>query len=258
MMKKTPGDLLSEGGGMMPEACYMESGVFRERYDRNFDTLSKREQQTLAGSTVAVVGLGGLGGGVVEMLSRVGVGSLILLDGDVFEASNLNRQLFSREDLIGTPKAEAAKERVAAINSEINVSHRVVYVDDENLCDLLKGADVVMDCLDAIDTRFVLQTAAGQAGIPIVSGAIAGVTGQVTTIFPKDPGYSLIYGERNRSRSKGVELKTGNISYCALLVSALQASECVKVLLNRGDVLQNKLLIAELWHNRFEIVRLTR
>ena len=226
------------------------------RYDRNFNTFSLEEQKRLGVSKVVVIGLGGLGGGVCEMLARVGVGHLTLIDGDSFEASNLNRQLLSEEHLIGIPKAQAAKNRVNAINSEVIASHRVEYLDEFNLYERIKDADVVMDCLDSIDTRFKLQDAAKKASVPIVSGAIAGVTGQVTTILPGDKGYELIYGGKSRSQSKGVETRTGNIAYCALFVAALQSSESVKLLLGRGDILQNKLLIAELWSNTFEVVEL--
>ena len=227
-----------------------------ERYDRNFNTLSNEEQKTLGASKVVVIGLGGLGGGVCEMMARVGVGHLTLIDGDSFEASNLNRQLLSEEHLIGVAKAQAAKDRVNAINSEVIVKHLVEYLDEFNLYERIKNADVVMDCLDAIDTRFILQKAAQKASIPIVSGAIAGVAGQVTTIFPGDKGYELIYGKKGGKQSKGVETRTGNIAYCALLVAALQSSECLKVLLDRGDILRNKLLIAELWTNSFDIMDL--
>ncbi|MBW2655024.1 MAG: HesA/MoeB/ThiF family protein [Deltaproteobacteria bacterium] len=229
---------------------------FEGRYDRNFNTLSLEEQKILGASKVVVIGLGGLGGGVCEMLARVGVGHLTLIDGDSFEASNLNRQLLSEEHLIDVPKAQAAKDRVNAINSEVIVKHLVEYVDESNLHERIKNADVVMDCLDAIDTRFMLQKAAQKASIPIISGAIAGVAGQVTTIFPGDKGYELIYGKKREKQSKGVETRTGNIAYCALFVAALQSSECLKVLLNRGDVLRNKLLIAELWTNTFDIMDL--
>ncbi|WP_299983000.1 HesA/MoeB/ThiF family protein [Desulfobacula sp.] len=234
----------------------MVTSKFGERYDRNFNTLSLKEQKRLGASKVAVIGVGGLGGGVCEMLARVGVGHLTLIDGDSFEASNLNRQLLSEEHLIGTPKAQAAKNRVNAINSEVIVKHLVEYVDESNLYERIKDADLVMDCLDAIDTRFMLQKAAQKASIPIVSGAIAGVTGQVTTIFPGDKGYELIYGQKSRKQSKGVETMTGNIAYCALFVAALQSSECLKILLDRGDILRNKLLIAELWTNTFDIMDL--
>ena len=234
----------------------MKSSKLEERYDRNFNTLSPGEQDKLGGSRVVVTGLGGLGGGVCEMLARVGVGYLTLIDGDSFEASNLNRQLLSQEHLLGMPKAQVAENRVNAINSEVTVAHLVEYLDESSLYERIKDADVVMDCLDSIDIRFKLQDAAKKADIPIVSGAIAGVTGQVTSIFPGDKGYELIYGKKSRAQSKGVETRTGNIAYCALLVAALQSSECVKILLNRGDNLRNKLLIAELWTNVFDIVEL--
>ncbi len=227
-----------------------------ERYDRNFNTLSHAEQKKLRNANVVVTGLGGLGGTVCEMLARTGVGNLTLIDGDFFEASNLNRQLLSQEHLIGVPKAIAARDRVNAINSEVKVKHMEKYLDESNLEENIAAADVVMDCLDSIDTRFQLQTAASRASVPIVSGAIAGVAGQVTTIFPGDKGYQLIYGEKSRVQSNGIETKIGNISYCALFVAALQSSECIKVLLDRGDILRNKLLIAELWSNTFEVVDL--
>ncbi len=229
---------------------------FKDRYDRNFNTFSPEEQKKLGTSAVAIIGLGGLGGGVCEMLARVGIGRLILVDGDVFEAGNLNRQVLCEERLMGVPKAEAARDRVRAVNSGIEVIHRIEFLDEKTLYETIKGSDVVMDCLDSIDTRFKLQDAAKKAGVPIVSGAIAGVTGQVTTIYPEDKGYALIYGEKSRKQGKGVETKTGNIAYCALFTAALQSSECVKIILNRGDILRNKLLIAELWTNLFEVMDL--
>ena len=230
--------------------------VQQERYNRNFNTISLEEQDKLARSHVVIIGLGGLGGGVCEMLARTGVGTLTLVDGDAFDLTNLNRQILSREENIGKSKAQAAKERVSAINSSVQVNHWQAYADETNLYGMIAGADLVMDCLDTIDTRFLLQETAGQAGLPIVSGAIAGVCGQVTVIFPKDLGYELIYGKNKSSRSRGIETQTGNISYCALFVASLQASECIKVLLKRGDILRNKLLIADLWSNSFEIMEL--
>jgi len=229
---------------------------FDGRYDRNFNTLSLEEQKTLGKSKVVVIGLGGLGGSVCEMMARVGVGYLTLIDGDSFEVSNLNRQLLCEEHLMGVDKAQAAEKRVKAINSEVIVKSLVEYLDESNLYERIKNADLVVDCLDSIDTRFMLQKAALKASVPIVSGAIAGVTGQVTTIFPGDKGYEQIYGQKGEGQSKGVETKTGNIAYCALFVAALQSSECLKVLLGRGDILCNKLLIAELWTNTFDVIDL--
>ena len=227
-----------------------------ERYARNFDTLTRTEQDRLASAKVAVLGLGGLGGGVCEMLARTGVGHLTLIDGDVFETSNLNRQLLCTEALVGTPKAEAARERIGAVNSLVQVTPVAAYADRTNLYEMIRGADLVVDCLDSIHGRFMLQDAARKAHIPVVAGAIAGVSGQVTVFFPEDKGYELIYGNREQLPARGVESRTGNISFCALMVAAIQASECIKLLLGRGDVLRNKLLITELWSNAFEVMDL--
>jgi len=234
---------------------------FKERYDRNFNTLSLKEQKKLGESKVVVIGLGGLGGCVCEILARAGVGSLTLIDGDFFEPSNLNRQLLSQEYLMGFSKAKAAKKRVNAINCEINVKCFNEYLDESNMYDRIKNADLAVDCLDTIDIRFILQDAANKASIPVVSGAIAGMAGQVTSIFPGDKGYKLIYGEKPDKQSidklsKGVEIITGNLGCSAFFVAALQASEVLKILLERKDILYNKLLITELWSNTFEIVDL--
>ncbi len=230
--------------------------VNQGRYDRNLSTISHEEQALLARSHVAVIGLGGLGGGVCEMLARTGVGTLTLVDGDIFDTTNLNRQLLSREENIGGSKARAAKGRISAVNSTIKVNAHQTYADETNLYGMIQGADLVVDCLDTIDTRFLLQESAQKAGLPIVSGAIAGVCGQVTVIFPQDSGYELIYGKKKQVHSPGVETLTGNISYCALFIASLQASECIKMLLKRGDILRNKLLIADLWSNSFEVMDL--
>ncbi len=233
-------------------------GIFelKERYNRNFNTISLEEQKKLKMSKVVIIGLGGLGGSVSEMMARVGIGHLTLIDGDVFEPSNLNRQLLSEEKLMGEEKANAAKKRINAINSEVNLKCFTQYLDESNMYEQIKNHDLVFDCLDTIDTRFVLQIAADKALIPIVSGAIAGMAGQVTTIFPGDAGYKLIYGENREKQLKGVEDITGNIVCCAFFIAALQVCEALKILLDRKDLLRNKLLISDLWKNTFEIVDL--
>ena len=228
-----------------------------ERYTRNFNTLSQDEQAILSKSRVAVIGLGGLGGGVVEMLARIGVGGLIIMDGDAFETSNLNRQILATEALVGHSKAEAAMDRVRAVNATVQVTACHDFLDKENADATVKGCDLVIDCLDSIETRFVLETACKRAKIPLVSGAIAGTLGQVITIFPQDPGLSLIYGDRSSTRAEGVEKEMGNLSYTAMFVAAIEASEAVKVLLNRGELLRNRLLIIDLMALSFDTVELT-
>ncbi|MCK5310881.1 MAG: ThiF family adenylyltransferase, partial [Desulfobacteraceae bacterium] len=125
-----------------------------------------------------------------------------------------------------------------------------------NAYDLIKDSDVVIDCLDSINTRFILQDAAKKASIPLVSGAIAGASGQVSVIFPQDRGFELIYGKKGRENSKGIENELGNLSFCAFFISSIQVSECIKILLKKKNILRNKLLVADLNSNAFEIVDL--
>ncbi len=243
-----------------------------ERYTRNFNTLSRKEQSILLKAKVCIAGLGGLGGSVTEMLARIGVGHLTLVDGDRFDPSNLNRQLLSTEALIGKPKADAAFERVKQINSDIHVIIYREFMTSENCNEILADSDILVDCLDSIDDRFMIQDAARKASIPLVSGAIAGTSGQVTTIYPDDRGFELIYGKREKNRvnsisagknnagknsvRKGIESEVGNLSFCAMFVASVQASETLKVLLNRGDILRNRLFIADLMSNTFDIIEL--
>ncbi len=234
----------------------IDNNLFEMRYSRNFKALTKEEQHTLNNSKVSVIGLGGLGGAVLEMLARIGIGNIKGVDNDKFDSSNLNRQLFSREDLLGTSKAQAAQDRIKLINSQIVIDCKEEFLTEKNAYDLIKESDVVIDCLDSIKTRFVLQTATKKAGIPLVSGAIAGAAGQVTVIFPDDKGFELIYGKKSIENSKGIENKLGNLSFCAFCISSMQVSECIKVLLKKRDILKNKLLVIDLFSNSFEIVNL--
>ena len=226
------------------------------RYARNFQSISLEEQERLASARVCVVGLGGLGGGVVEMLARIGVGSLDLVDGDCFDETNLNRQLFSSEKDLGVPKAHVARKRVGAINSTVNVNVFNTFLNRRNAQEIMGHAQVVVDCLDSISHRFLLQELAQTRNIPLVSGAIAGTAGQVTVIYPGDPGFKLIYGDPYDNKSSGIEEQLGNLAHCALLVASLQSSEVIKVLLGRGEVLQNRLLVCDLMTNSFEVMQL--
>ena len=228
----------------------------RNRYTRNFQSISPTEQELLANARVCVAGLGGLGGGVVEMLARIGVGTLDLADGDCFDESNLNRQLLSTEKGVGTPKSQAARERVGAINSTVKVNAFNAFLGRENAAKIMGNAHVVVDCLDSIPDRFLLQELTRIRGIPLVSGAIAGTSGQVTVIYPGDPGFKLIYGRPQEAEKRGLEQQLGNLAHCALLVASLQCSEVIKVLLGRGEILRNQLLICDLMTNTYEVMQL--
>lgn len=213
------------------------------RYSRNCEALSQEECALLAGKRVAVVGAGGLGGSVFEALARIGVGHLRVIDGDVFEESNLNRQLLSTEAGLGQPKAQAAVARAAAVNSTVEVEAVVEYLTQENAAQLLQGVDCVVDCLDNLEARFWMARAAAELGIPVVYGAIAGWFGQVCTVFPGDVSFVEVYGS---AEGTSQHKKLGNLPFTAYAVAACQAAECVKLLCGREGLLRNRLLMLDL------------
>ena len=228
-------------------------GIFPERFLRNAKALSAEEQAVLLDSRE---GLGGLGGTVVEVLTRIGVGALTLIDGDCFEESNLNRQLFSTVETLGAGKAEEAGRRVRAVNPAVDLTIHGDFFTPED-AGLFDGADLVVDCLDTITARFKLESAAKAASKPLVSAAVAGASGHVTTVFPEDPGLATIYGQPGESAQKGSEAELGCLPQAVVLLASMEASEAIKVLLGRGALLRNRLLLVDLFHNTFETIELS-
>ena len=219
------------------------------RHSRNIPALSREEQSLLAGKTVAVIGCGGLGGHLIELLTRVGVGSIRCVDGDVFEESNLNRQLLSTMDTLGTPKAQAAAERVKAIDPGIRVEARCVYLDEHNARELIAGCNAVVDALDSIEARRILADACAALGIPLVYGAISGWVAQAGVSMPGDGLIDILFPE-------GVELKDRSVlSFTPALCAAMQASFCVRLLAGR-PVKTGSISCFDLLNQEFETIDL--
>jgi molybdopterin/thiamine biosynthesis adenylyltransferase len=237
------------------ELAALEASVVPWRYLRNWGTIGLEGQAKLLRATVAVVGQGGLGGYITEALARMGVGRLILIDGDVFEEPNFNRQLLSVEGKLGTEKTQAAQQRVAMINSAVEVIGHTIMLTRENLPRLLEGANVVVDALDRLPTRLVLQDGAQALSIPMVHGSIAGFLGQVMTIFPGDPGLRSLYGDQ-KLPEQGLESELGALAATPMAVAAWEAQEVVKILVGQGDLLRHRLLIMDMESGSVEILKL--
>ena len=214
------------------------------RYARNIPALSETECLALRQKTILVVGCGGLGGHVIDHLSRIGVGALRMVDGDVFEETNLNRQLLSEVPLLGTAKAEAAAERVRRVNPDVFVQAVEEFLTEENVNALLEGCDAVVDALDNIPSRKLLASACAEMGIPYIYGAIFGWVAQAAVSMPGDGLIELIYPEGTILRDKSV------LSFTPALCASLQVSLCVKLLTGRsvetGTVYHFDLLNLEL------------
>ena len=227
--------------------------MFEERYSRNQSTISLEEQTVLKASTVAIVGLGGLGGWASEFCARLGIGKLILIDQDFVEVSNLNRQIFATEALLGVDKAHAALKRLNEINSQINYVTHAIRLDEKNATDLLQSADIVIDALDSISSRKVLVKTCQSLNIPCVHGSIGSWYGQVLFLDPKSQAFDHLY--QNKSE-KGIEQKLGNPVFTASCIASIQVAEVCKYLLNKEGVLKSRLLSINLLNMEFVTIDL--
>jgi molybdopterin/thiamine biosynthesis adenylyltransferase len=208
--------------------------MIKDRYIKNIGTIGEEGQRKLLKSHVAVVGAGGLGGTVFEILVRYGVGKITIVDFDSFETTNLNRQLLSSENNLGENKAEAAAKRAASINSSMEVKAVAERLTDSNAQKILTGAGLVCDCLGNISDRFVLERAARELRIPMVHAAIAGERGQLMTITPDGPGLEAIYGEEAKAPKSGQETEAGTPPSSVMAIASLQAHEAIRTIIDES------------------------
>ena len=225
-------------------------------------------QSQIRGAHVLVVGCGALGCASIEWLARAGVGQLTLVDRDVVEWSNLQRQqLFSERDAqASAPKAEAAARRVKEIDSTIRVHACVEHVDWQNAAELARGVNVIVDGLDNIETRFVLNDVSVRNGIPYVYAAAVAMEGRCMVVLPRDVAHTV---ESNATHfaARGACLRCvypempapGVLPTCDLagvlgplvgMVGAFAASQALFLLAGRADLLERKLWSVDLAAHR--------
>jgi molybdopterin/thiamine biosynthesis adenylyltransferase len=226
------------------ERAILEAGLLPARYQRNRNMLTTGQQLRLCQSRVAVVGCGGLGGYIIEELARLGVGRITAIDPDVFEEHNLNRQLLSSPLQLGSAKVEAAVRRVGEINPAVTVIPLRQTLSRENGRELLSGADVVMDGLDAVAPRLALAESCRDLAVPLVHGAIAGWYGQIATLLPGDDVSPRIF--RMQAENMGIEKRLGNPSFTPAVIASLQVAEACKILLDEGECLKKRMLFINL------------
>ena len=240
------------------EIAALKQGITPWRYLRNTGTIGLDGQIKLLQSAVAVVGAGGLGGTIIELLARQGIGHIIIIDNDRFAEQNLNRQLMSTEKNLGDYKATVAAKRVKDINSAVTVTTFLEKLTKENAHRLLKDAKVVADGLDNLPSRFAVEEACRDLRIPFVHGTIAGFSGQLTTIFPQDAGLSCIYGSSDSLPEQGIEVKIGNPSATPAMIAAWQVQEIVKIITGIGKPLRNHLLMLDAMEGIADKIELSR
>jgi molybdopterin/thiamine biosynthesis adenylyltransferase len=238
------------------EIAALQEEIMPARYHRNYHTISFTEQIKLLCSKVAVIGCGGLGGSIIELLARMGIGSITAIDGDIFKESNLNRQLLSSEKNIGTGKAETAVSRIRDINSSIEARAYPQFIDANNISKMIQDVDLALDALDNIPARFILEDACKKLNKIFIHGAINGLQGQVSTIFPEDKGLETIYGPSERYQNHHQAAPLSVISVTPALIASLQVTEALKILLNKGKPFRNKLLLVNLEEPEFNVLEI--
>ena len=203
-------------------------------------------QQKLLDSTVLLVGLGGLGSPVATYLATAGIGTLVISDDDEVDLSNLQRQFLHTAEDIERPKTESAKQTLAALNPDINITTINSRLKGEALDDQIRQADVVIDACDNFESRVEINRSCLANNTPLVSGAVIRMEGQVTVFDPRQPNspcYRCLYRDENEPVERCSE--TGVLAPVAGIIGSIQATEAIKLLLELGQPLTGRLLIVD-------------
>jgi adenylyltransferase/sulfurtransferase len=209
----------------------------RDKYSRQILLFGEEGQEKLKNAKVLVAGAGGLGSPVSTYLTIAGVGKIILADFDSVDPSNLNRQFLHHQKDIGRLKVESAKEKLLSMNPDIEVETIAEMLTESNLETLVPECDVIVDALDNLETRHMLNRLAIKRRIPLIHGAVTGYDGQVTTIVPgKTPCFYCIFPRISKKEVFPILGATAGI------IGSIQANEVIKFLTGQGKLLEGRLL----------------
>lgn len=186
---------------------YIGDGYW-EIASRQMSIVTRSEQQRFKDAKITVIGCGGIGGETIEMLARMGIGELVLVDKDAYDLSNLNRQTLATIADLGLSKSDVAAEKVRLINPYVKVTTFNEHVDQTNIEKVIGDSDIVIDALDNVLTRVIVSRAAKEKGIPYIHGAIHGTLGQITVFLPNS---DKTYEEMFNLPSIGKELNDETI-----------------------------------------------
>jgi adenylyltransferase/sulfurtransferase len=231
------------------------------RYSRHIllPQVGGRRQRKLLAGRALVVGLGGLGSPASYYLTAAGVGTIGLVDGDVVDLSNLQRQILYATDDIGKPKVERAAARLRALNPDLSFLARRERVTPENAAALVEGFDVAIDALDNFEGRYALNEACVKAGIPLCHAAIYRLDGQATTILPgKTPCYRCLYPEPPPAGLMPTCRDAGLLGVVPAVMALIQATEAIKLLAGFGNLLAGQVLSYNAMDMHFQKVAVRR
>jgi molybdopterin/thiamine biosynthesis adenylyltransferase len=216
-------------------------------------------QQRITAAKVLAVGAGGLGSPLLMYLAAAGVGTIGIIDFDVVDASNLQRQIIHTTDRVGTKKVESARKSINALNPDVTVvAHEEMLVAD-NVARIIDGYDVILDGTDTFETRYILNDAAVAANIPVVHASVFRFEGQLTTFIPyQGPCYRCLYPTPPPPELAPGCSVAGVLGVVPGIMGLLQANEVLKVLLGLGETLAGRLLLFDALDTSFTELRLRR
>jgi len=220
----------------------------RERYSRHLliPEIGAEGQQKLLESRVLLLGAGGLGAPTALYLAAAGVGTLGIVDNDVVDLSNLQRQVIHTTDRIGVAKVDSAEETIRALNPGVEVVKYPVRLDASNVMEILEGYDVVVDGLDNFPSRYLINDASVRLGVPVVSASILGFDGQLSVFAPHDgPCYRCLYPVPPPAELAPSCGANGVLGVLPGTMGLLQATEVVKLVVGAGEPLIGRLLLYE-------------
>ena len=212
----------------------------RERYDRQImiGEIGQAGQGKLKKSRVAIAGAGGLGSLIATYLTAAGIGMIRVIDHDQVSLSNLNRQILHWEEDIGRKKVDSARAKLRSLNSGVEIEAIAETITEGNVSQLVDGCDVIVDAMDNLPTRYVLNRCAIEKKVPFFHGAVNGFEGRAMTILPgKTACLRCMY------RGPVPQEKFPVIGVAPAVIGSIQATEVIKYLVGIGKLLTNRLLI---------------
>ncbi len=215
-------------------------------------------QLKLKNSKVCIVGVGGLGNPIISRLTAMGVGTLRIVDRDVIELSNLHRQTMFDESDVGQVKVEVAAKKLKKLNADCKIEALAISVNDYTALEVVEGCDVVIDALDSVNARYALNKACVKFGIPFVTGAAVGVSGQAFTILPKESAcYYCMFPELNEDTMPTCSIEGVHPSILSI-VGGIEVSEAVKIITGKKPSLFQRILHIDLENLDFTSTRTFR
>jgi len=232
-----------------------------ERYSRHIilREVGLEGQLKISQSRVLVIGAGGLGSPALLYLAAAGVGKIGIVDDDLLDISNLQRQVIHTTSDLNRPKVDSAKDKIETLNPDVRVEAVKGWVTADNILELIADYDFVIDGTDNFPTKFLINDACVLGKIPFSHGGILRFSGQTITVIPHESAcYRCVFLEPPPPDAVPACGQAGVLGVMAGVLGTLQATECLKYILGKGDLLVNRILIFDALKTRFNEIKLNK